>query len=376
MWHSNQGVNNVMVRQANRKNIKKLLYKEGSLTKQEITTLLSLSLPTVNLLVQQLKDEKLITEQTSEVSSGGRRPQLLCFNYDAKVAVGLEISQNHNRLVLLNMKNEVLDSRRIRRAFEDSDDYWKGCIKLIMEILGDNKIGEEQVLGAGIAVPGIVEHEKKLVEFAPTLRLRKFKYSHLEEMYPIPVMVENEAKAAGFAEVWNKDIIENAVYLSITKGVGGAIIIDNKVFSGRTNRSGEFGHMTLIHDGEPCSCGKLGCFEAYCSTKRLTDYSNGDLDEFFCLIKAGDKKLADLWNEYMDYLAIGISNLKIAFDTDIIIGGDLEQYIRESYETIHEKVRQRMLYEEAEPLFRTSNTGKNAAAVGSALMLISDYLDK
>lgn len=375
MWSSKQGINNVMVRVANRKNIKKLLYDKEALTKQEIASMLNMSLPTINLIIQQLKEENLIIEQPSDISSGGRKPQLICFNYDARVSVGVEISQNHNRLVLINMRNQLIDSLRVRQSFENTIDYWKGVNELVKNILDENHIQEDQVLGVGIAMPGIVKHQENLVEFAPTLNLKNFNYKNLNEIFEIPLKVENEANAAGFAEVWNKDIVDNAVYISITKGVGGAVIIDNKVFFGKTNRSGEFGHMTLIPDGAVCSCGKKGCFEAYCSTRLLTQYSNGDIDEFFLEMESGNKKLFQVWDEYLDYLSIGISNLRMIFDTDIIIGGDLDQYIRSSYNRLDEKVNKRVLFDDSAPQFRISDIGKNAAAIGSALLLISDYLE-
>lgn len=374
MWNSKQGVNNVMVRLTNRKNIKQLLYSEGALTKQEIVSMLNLSLPTVNLLVQQLMDENLITEQSSDISSGGRKPQLFCFNYDAKVSVGVEISQNHNRIILSNLKNKLIDQNRVRVRFESTDEYWEGVAGRVESILSKNGIKKEQVIGTGIAIPGVVKHDEGIVELAPTLSLKNFHYGNLERFFDMPVIIENEANAAGFAEVWNRDVVDNAVYISITKGVGGAVIIDNKLFPGENNRSGEFGHMTLIPGGVPCSCGRKGCFEAYCSTKVLTQHSNGDIDEFFEL-KAKNKELEKVWDEYLDNLAIGISNIKTALDTEIIIGGDLDQYLHSDYDRLCEKVKAKVLYEDTRPVFRLSNIGKNASALGSALLLISNYLE-
>ena len=375
MWNSEQGVNNVMVRVANRKNIKRLLYSKDALTKQEIVSLLNLSLPTVNLIVQQLKDENLIVEQPSDMSSGGRKPQLFCFNYDARVAAGVEISQNHNRMVLINLKNKLICERRVRVPFENSAEYWNGVNERVQSILSENNIKKEQVIGVGIAIPGVVKHDESVVELAPTLNLRNFNYENLNNIFEMPVLIENEANAAGFAEVWNRDVVDNAIYISITKGVGGAVIINNELFLGDNNRSGEFGHMTLIPDGAVCSCGRKGCFEAYCSTKILTQYSDGDIDEFFTLKEKGNKGFEKVWDEYLNHLAIGISNIKTAFDTEIIIGGDLDQYIRSDYDRLNEKVRERILYKDAEPIFRISDTGKNASAIGSALLQVSNYLE-
>lgn len=369
-----KGVSNLMVRVTNRKNIMKLLYNKGSLTKHEIATLLDLSLPTVTLNVQQLKANNLITEQSSDISSGGRKPQLLCFNYDARVSVGLEISQNHNRLVLINLKNKLIDERHIRVPFTNTKVYWEGVSERVRNIISENNIIEDRVLGIGVAAPGTVKHDEGIIEFAPTLSLRNFHYEKLKEFFDIPVLVENEANAAGFAEVWNRKVIQDAVYISITKGVGGAVIVNNKLFFGKNNRCGEFGHMTLIPGGANCSCGRKGCFEAYCSTKVLTNYSNGDIDAFFTEKEKGNKEINEVWDKYLDHLAIGISNIKMAFDTEIIVGGDLDLYLRADYSRLHEKVKARFIYEDSKPLFIVSNIGKNASAIGSALLLVSDFL--
>lgn len=376
MLESKQGANNVMVRLVNRKNIKKLLYKEEALTKQDIVNKLSLSLPTVNLLVQQLKDDNLIIEQPSDMSSGGRKPQLFCFNYDAKIAVGVEISQNHNRIVLINLKSEIIDQDRIRVQFKNDDEYWNEVSQNVKKIIFKNGLMNDQILGIGIAIPGVIKKEEQIIELAPTLDIKNLNYNDLKNIFELPIIIENEANAAGFAEVWNSDIVKNAIYLSITKGVGGAVIINNRLFCGENNRSGEFGHMTLIPDGIPCLCGRKGCFEAYCSTKVLTQYSNGDIDDFFKLKDAGNKGLDKVWNEYLNHLAIGISNLKISFDTEIILGGDLCQYLNSDYNSLRDKVNERLIYEDSNLVFRISDVGENASALGSALLLVTNFIDK
>ena len=85
------------------------------------------------------------------------------------------------------------------------------------------------------------------MDFAPTLDLRYFDYRAVEDIFVLPVIIENEANAAGFAESWLQSRDQaDGIYLSINKGVGGAVIVDHALSYGINRRSGEFGHMTLV----------------------------------------------------------------------------------------------------------------------------------
>ena len=137
------------------------------------------------------------------------------------------------------------------------------------------------------------------MDFAPTLDLRYFDYRAVEDIFVLPVIIENEANAAGFAESWLQSRDQaNGIYLSINKGVGGAVIVDHALSYGINRRSGEFGHMTLVPGGRRCSCGKEGCFEAYCSTRVLADLTGGDLAAFFRR-KGEEPHLQQVWETYL-----------------------------------------------------------------------------
>jgi len=96
MMYRMRGTNNIDVKAKNKENIKRLLFKQKSMTKQEIVNALKLSLPTVNQNVKELIDENLLDESGTLESSGGRKPQLINFKYDARKSIGLDISQNHS----------------------------------------------------------------------------------------------------------------------------------------------------------------------------------------------------------------------------------------------------------------------------------------
>ena len=130
----------------------------------------------------------------------------------------------------------------------------------------------------------------------------------------------------------------------VSQSVGGAIIIDGKAFYGKSQRGGEFGHMILVPNGRSCYCGRLGCLNAYCSTKNLSDMTNEDLGSFFAGIESGDESLIKVWDEYLDYLALAIHNLNMAFDCEVVIVGYLGQYIGTYIEGLRTRVKSLKAY--------------------------------
>ncbi len=370
-----KGANNLTVKCVNKRSIRNLLYARGSLTKQEIASLLKLSLPTVSNNILQLKEEGLVAERGTQESTGGRKPQLLHFEYNARISIGIDISKSRIRVVILNMAGDMLSEKRVKIPFEQTQSYWINVRQVMMETLQEGSIDEKKILGIGIAVPGTVNQRSGILELAPTLGLKNFPVKTIQSYFTIPVHVENEANSAGFAEVSKSTILKNVVYLSITKGVGGALIVNDSIFYGDNNRSGEFGHMTIIPGGELCTCGRKGCLEAYCSVSVLAEHTDGDLELFFVKLENGDENLRQVWDSYLEHLALGIVNLRMAFDTDIIIGGDLDEYLLGSFEQLYRKVKSLNPYEDTGSYIRLGQLGRNSSAIGAALKVTMEFLE-
>ncbi|NLZ80515.1 MAG: ROK family transcriptional regulator [Clostridiales bacterium] len=371
-----KSANNIDVKATNKSNIKKLIYNQRNLTKQEIANTLKLSMPTVMQNIKVLKSEGLLEEYGTLESSGGRKPQLVHFNYNAKKSIGITISRNHIRIVIINLENQIQYDKKFHSIFESIEEYWTRLNSQLLQILKEENIKLKDVLGIGFALPGSINSRLGRLEFAPTIMLKNFDLHELETYFDLPVIFENEANAAGFAEVWCREILNDAIYLSITKGVGGAVILDNTIFHGKNGYCGEFGHTIIYQKGTECSCGKLGCLEAYCSVNALVKDYDGDLDEFFEEVKKGSKKEVIVWEEYLNNLALGIHNLKMTFDLDIIIGGEISGFLINDIESLNKKVMSLLQLEEDVTFIRISQLGENASALGGALMIVSSFLDE
>ena len=373
MARGREGVNNTSVRAENRRRVAHLLYQQGALSKQAIARQLGLSIPTVNLLVSQLKDEGLLTLQ-SGASTGGRIPEIAHFRYDSQYVFGLEITDHHLRIVLIDLAGTPLFHAYHDLPFSKEQSYWLEARSFLYGIMKQRGLTPANILGVGVAIPGVVRQDLHQVDFAPTLDLRHFDYQAVEDIFTLPVIIENEANAAGFAELWLYDRdAPDAVYLSVNKGVGGAVISRRSLAYGINHRSGEFGHMTLVPNGSQCSCGKVGCFEAYCSTRVLSAYAGNDLQAFF-LRKGQEAKLQAAWEDYLQHLALGVSNICVALDVPLVIGGDIAPYLKKDFQRFTNMVDELIPFSSDRTYISLSNTGADAACIGAALLLVARRL--
>ena len=156
----------------------------------------------------------------------------------------------------------------------------------------------------------------------------------LENAFGLPVVVDNDVNCAALGEYWKGAARGHEHFLCMTlgTGIGGAIIMDGSVYSGASYSAGEFGHMTLYPDGDPCLCGDNGCYEQYASSRaleqRVLDYFHESipLPELFSRAKNGNQVADLIIDKWMDDVALGIKSLVHIFNPPlIVIGGGISE---------------------------------------------------
>lgn len=369
-------MNNMQVRRINKRRILNYLYKNDGASRQDIMEALKLSAPTVTLILKDLSQRGLVRRAGTLESSGGRKPVANSLVYGARLSAGMEITRNHLRLVLIDMGGTVLHSRKMRRAFRDDREYFGQTADELERFLDESGAPREKLLGVGIAVPGIVDTPHHTLAYSPTLGVTNLPLERFRAGLPYPVVMGNEAKLAGFTEMWRMDDVEDAVYLSVNKGVGGAIIIGNRLFYGTDGRAGEFGHMTVVKNGRLCSCGKSGCLEAYCSTRNLTEPDFEDVEDFFAALETGNRSCREKWQSYLGYLAAGVSSLRTMFDVSIILGGEISDYLDRHPDEFRERLARLNPFDADTGYLHFSRFGDSAAAIGGALLLVDSFLNR
>lgn len=205
----------------------------------------------------------------------------------------------------------------------------------------------------------------------------------------LPVKVDNDANCAALGEVvagaakGSRDVL----MVTLGTGVGGGIIIDGKIYSGWQSLGGEIGHICIQMDGEPCSCGQRGCWEAYAASSALvrqaekaaaehpesTLASAGKLDgkKIFAAVKAGDETARAVLKQYCKYVGVGLVNMvNCIFPETIIIGGGISAVGETLLEPIREYIGENFFASKKElmPRVAQATLGNDAGIIGAAAL--------
>ena len=367
--------NNMSVRVVNRVRVLQLLFEEGSLTQLDIKNRLRLSGPTVTQTLQFFKETGLLKEGEEIQSSGGRKPHPIEFCYDAFHVAGVEIRRHHVDIRIIDLKGNLAAGEVRRLPFENTAAYWRELSHMVGEVKSSCRKAR-RILGVGIAFPGEISPAGDRVSRSTVLGLKNLPLNLIQENFDYPVHVEYGANAAGFGTVWRTPKLQNAVYVIVTdNGVAGSVILDNKIYHGQSGRPGAFGHIVLDPDGKECFCGGRGCWSAYCSLSNLTGSDDPDLEAFFRDLEAGDPACASRWKEYLNHFAQALANIRLSFDTDIMIGGKLAPYLAPWLEELTRLVAEYPALAEDPLEIRLDTESESPMAEGAALMLVASFLN-
>ena len=373
--YQEQAVSNMSVRRINRVRVLKLLFRAGSLTQMDIKNQLGLSGPTVTQALQFFTGLGLLREGDEMPSSGGRRPRLIEFRYDAFYSAGVEIRHHHVDIQVIDLRGTVVVGKVYRLVFENTAEYWQRVNALIKQTVAAAPV-PRPLLGVGIAFPGEISVSKNMVSRSTVLACRNIPLNIARENVENVLSVEYGASAAGFGVVWREPSLQNAVYIVVTNsGVAGSVIVDNRIYRGTSNKPGAFGHIVLDPNGLPCFCGGRGCWSAYCSLRNLTQSEEPDLERFFTELQAGSQAHIRRWEDYLNRFAQALANISLSFDTGIVIGGKLAPRVGPYMEDLRRRVADYPVLSEEELSIRTDTASLSPIAEGVALTLVSSFLD-
>jgi glucokinase len=149
-------------------------------------------------------------------------------------------------------------------------------VDVVVSMVQDLTAGRD-VSAVGVAAAGFIDAAQSTVYYAPNINWRNEPFREkLEARIPLPIIVENDANAAGWAEFryGAGRLVSDMVMLTIGTGVGGAIVANDRLFRGGFGAGAELGHMRVVPDGLPCGCGARGCIEQYGSGRALLRMAN------------------------------------------------------------------------------------------------------
>ncbi|MEP0911186.1 ROK family protein [Leptolyngbya sp. GB1-A1] len=199
----------------------------------------------------------------------------------------------------------------------------------------------------------------------------------LEAKTDRPTILANDANCAGLGEFWlgAGKLFHNVIILTLGTGVGGAIILDGKLFVGHDGAAGELGLITLNPDGPECNSGNRGSLEQYTSVRAIRRRTGLEPDELGARAAAGDRSAIQFWQEYGRDLGAGIASLVYVLTPQaVIIGGGVSASAAFFFPTIEAELERRVLPSSRAALrLLPAELGNQAGIVGAAKLAWQKY---
>jgi N-acetylglucosamine repressor len=364
------------IKKSNYSSIYHLIYQNEKLSKQEIANQLHLSLPTVTQNLVRLEEEKLIKKSGQFESSVGRRATAYAICPEARISIGVEILKKTVYILAIDLLGVVFEKTELSIEYSNVDSYFKEVSHAVDAFISSLNVEKEQVLGIGFAVQALTSTDGLNITYGKILNCTGLDIHVFSQHLNYPCMFFHDAKCAATTELWIRNDIGDAIYLSIGTHLGGAIIINDQIYMGKEGYSGTVEHMTIDPQGSSCYCGKKGCMETLCSVGALLE-EDESLEFFFQQVRSGIPSYVERWNSFLDNLAISINNIHLVINREFILGGHISPYLNEhDIQLLHKKVYERTAFPSNEPFIYISRSLGNGVAKGAAIPFIQAFLNR
>ncbi|WNG38049.1 ROK family transcriptional regulator [Archangium violaceum] len=384
--------NQSLIKRINSAAILRLVRQEAGLSRADLAKRSGLTKSTVSLLVQELIDEGWLCESEAPVSNAvGRRPTPLQLDPSRLALIGAEIGVDYLNVVACNLQGKLLGSCQQPYSPSDLGSTLTALAGLVAQQDASLCAQGWRVLGISVGVPGTVDVHGHRVGMVPNLG-----WHHQDIEQPLckalkragvrqsPVKVLNEANAAALSEyVFGTGAQTNSlVYLSMGIGVGGGIVLGDRLHLGHDGTAGEVGHTVLQLDGPPCRCGSRGCAETFISQRAVSLDITGTpdpvlpIDELARRVAGGDATAVAAARRAGRYLGMLMQNICNMLDPAVLVlGGPMVQLGPVFLDAAREcfaGLQARYAFHTTE--VRHCRFGINACAVGAAGAVLHEAL--
>lgn len=370
----------------------------GNSTIAGLSKTLTLSVPKVTNLINNLINEGLVLDHGKDNSTGGRRPSMYGLSPDAGFFLGIDVKRYHLNIGLIDFRKNVVEIRE-NHPYElvNTESSLKDLVKLIKEFIDSLKVSKNKILGICINLSGRINY------------LTGYSYSFfhfqedplskiIESKVGIPVFLENDSRSMAFGEFSGGVVKEekNVIFLNLDYGIGIGIIINGNLYYGKSGYSGEFGHIPLFDNEILCHCGKKGCLETEGSGWALLrqfkeEVAKGSSSSAISEKKIDEIRLDDVIQAAVndDVLAIeliakigekigkGIAMLINVFNPELIIlGGSLcvtDEYIRLPIKSAIKKYSLSLMNNDTQ--IKMSSLQNQAGVIGACLLVRNRLLE-
>ena len=319
----------------------------GSSTITDLSKELDLSIPTVTKFISEMCEDGYINDYGKLETSGGRHPSLYGLNPESGYFIGVDIKKFAVNIGLINFKGDMMELKmNIPYKLENTPEAMEELCKLINSFIKKAKVNTEKILNININISGRVNPESGY-------SFSQFNFSErplaevLTEKIGYQVCIDNDTRAMTYGEYLQGCVKgeKNIIFVNLSWGLGIGIIIDGKIYTGKSGFSGEFGHINVFDNEILCHCGKKGCLETEASGSALyrtllERIKNGEcsilsgridnrelpltLDEIIAAVNKEDLLCIEIVEEIGQKLGKQIAGLINIFNPElVIIGGTL-----------------------------------------------------
>jgi glucokinase len=308
--------------------------------------------------------------------------------------IGIDLGGTTMAVGLIDDKNSIIvKSSAPTSSSEGSSSVIDRMGDLVQQLLDKTGTKIEQISHIGIGCPGMLDNESGYVLYSNNIDWNHVNLRELvHKRFEVPVYIENDANCAALGEYISGAGRQYSSMAMVTlgTGIGGAFVLNDKLFRGHGGHANIFGHMVIESGGEACNCGRWGCWEAYGSVSALVREANhkadankesalycirekdGELNgnNIFATVREGDAAAKEVFDRYVFYIAEGITNLINIFDPEaIIIGGGISKEGEFLLEPVRKLVRKYAYCKYADmPVITASLLYNDAGVIGAACL--------
>ena len=300
----------------------------------------------------------------------------------APVRIGVDIGGAETKIGLVDIHQKLLASEVMEtNANHPAEEIIREIGQRVLKLLDTQGISMDQCVGAGIGVPGTVDRKNGIVRYSNNICWEQVELAkEMGKYLPIPIRIANDADCAALGEAvaGAGRECQDVIMITLGTGVGGGIILDGEIYDGKGISGSEIGHMVIVEGGEPCTCGRKGCLEAYASATALNrDVKRAigrDLppEEVFEGAENGDAGLQKIVELYIRRRGVGIVNVVNIFRPQLVLlGGCISVQGETLLSPLREMMKEGCFGREKGqlPEIETATLGKEAGIIGAASLI-------
>jgi predicted NBD/HSP70 family sugar kinase len=367
-------------RDNNRDLVLEVLRRNQPISRVAIARRSGLQRSTISTIVERLIAEGWIREGSIVKTARGRRPTMLSMNEDLVILVA-DVRPTRAILAIVDLNGRFL-SRAVIPLINDPkrgvDAIAEGLLKLRAQF------PDKTCEGVGLSLPGRVDRKTQKLSIAPNLPWVGFDIrTVLQKRLQLQVELENAANACMLSEVWfgRLEGVSNAVLITISEGVGAALMLNGALVEGATGSAGELGHISISESGPKCACGEVGCWEMFASSRAALRYfhesSPGEtvptMEQLMNMEASGNAQAQKAMETQARAIGRGLRMVTAAFNPEIILfAGDITLRWEMMGRIIEEEIKKRMLTG-APPKVVALNDGESARLLGAAALVLQRH---